>query len=656
MNNNLKKIGIVISSMALYSNISLPNDIYALETIKVVKNEKEFIDALRNHNVEQVIIENNIEIGNLLDNKEGKKVLEIVGDNKQIIGNKKTITGIKSDENIEIIGNKIVNLESINLNQIDINLTGYSELESVNLNNTSLSMFKGKINNLDFVNSEMYTDRVEINQLLSENSNIRINGGSLSGSRINSSYMEVDFVGDKQVYIKDTEFKGTKDYDKVINVTNMDSVVDEGELILERVKIESNGKYGILQEPFKKTKITVKDEIEFSGMTESAVVLKEDTSLNVEGNIKQSGTGYTVKAYNEGYTTHVIDNMGVLEKGVDNAGTAYYNAKGRGADAPELPNKVVDNGNNSGGDSSDSDTNPTTEEKLVGSNRYDTAVQISKRGWKSADNVVLVNGTAIPDALSATPFAKKKDAPVLLTGKDKLNEDTKNEIKRLSAKNIYVIGGESVISDKQIKELENTGVFVTRISGDDRYETSLELAKQLGDVSSMTVVNGVSGLSDAVSIAPIAAEENMPIILSSPKNGIDKFKEYMKDQNINKSYVIGGENAVSESIESTVPNAERIGGSNRNETNANIIDKFYKEEILNNVFVAKNGMNNETDIIDALAVGVLAAKEESPVVITGKTLSTGQKNVLAKKDSKEVTQVGGKGNEGVFESIISIFK
>lgn len=45
------------------------------------------------------------------------------------------------------------------------------------------------------------------------------------------------------------------------------------------------------------------------------------------------------------------------------------------------------------------------------------------------------------DALWATPFAKMKDAPILLTEKDKLNTQTKIEITRLKAKNVYVIDG-----------------------------------------------------------------------------------------------------------------------------------------------------------------------------------------------------------------------
>ena len=85
----------------------------------------------------------------------------------------------------------------------------------------------------------------------------------------------------------------------------------------------------------------------------------------------------------------------------------------------------------------------TTNEQLVGSNRTDTAVKISKDGWNSAETVILVNDSAIPDALTATPLAFAKNAPILLTGKGGLTKATANEIKRLGAKNVILIGGET---------------------------------------------------------------------------------------------------------------------------------------------------------------------------------------------------------------------
>lgn len=296
------------------------------------------------------------------------------------------------------------------------------------------------------------------------------------------------------------------------------------------------------------------------------------------------------------------------------------------------------------------------ETKLIGTSRYSTAIKVSNRGWDQADNVVLVNSEAMADALSATPFAKAKNAPILLTEGNKLNTETKAEISRLKAKNVYIIGGTGVVSQNVVSDLNKMGLTVERISGDDRYQTSLAVAKRLNNVSQIAVVNGVSGLPDAVSIAPVAASKNMPIVLSSPNEGTKVFDEYIRNNNIQKSYVIGQEGAISNTVANKLPNHTRLGGIDRKETNAIIVDTFYNQDVLNNVFVTKDGMKKESDLIDALAVGVLAAKEDSPVVIVGDVLSTKQKNVLSSSSSKEVTQVGGNGNENAFNEIVKIFK
>ena len=294
--------------------------------------------------------------------------------------------------------------------------------------------------------------------------------------------------------------------------------------------------------------------------------------------------------------------------------------------------------------------------KLAGDDRYQTAIKVSNKGWSSAQNIVLVNSNSMVDALCATPFAKMKDAPILLTEKDKLNTQTKTEITRLKAKNVYVIGGNNVISNSIINELKSMNINVERISGDDRYNTSLEIAKRLGDVSEIAVVNGVTGLADAISIAPVAGSKNMPIILSSPTEGTKVSDAYIKSQNISKSYVIGKESSISNAVANKLPNPERLGGNDRNDTNAVVIDKFYTSKDLNNIYVAKDGMLKQDDLIDALAVGVLASKQNSPLVIVGKDLSTSQVNVLSKKQPKEITQVGGNGNENAFNKLVSMFK
>ena len=301
----------------------------------------------------------------------------------------------------------------------------------------------------------------------------------------------------------------------------------------------------------------------------------------------------------------------------------------------------------------------TTEDKIVGSNRTDTAVRISKEGWKSAETVILVNDSAIPGALTATPLAHAKNAPILLTGKDGLNKATADEIKRLGAKDVIMIGGDAVLPAKVEKDLKALNVKVDRIKGETREETALAIAKRLDgikDVSAIAVVNGTTGLADAVSVAAAAAEKGMPILLANPKKGLSAAEKFIKDEAIKASFIIGGTTALPEKLVSSLPGKQRIEGLNRNDTNAKVIEKFYGDKELDNLYLAKDGRDGDTQLIDALAVGALAAKNGAPVLIASKKLSSAQVDVINTKKIDTITQVGGKGNEGAFNQLKDIEK
>lgn len=302
--------------------------------------------------------------------------------------------------------------------------------------------------------------------------------------------------------------------------------------------------------------------------------------------------------------------------------------------------------------------NQINEDKIVGTNRYETAIEVSKKGWPNgATNAVIVNDNSISDAISATPFANAKDAPILLTNKDTLNEETKKQLKDLGVKNVYIIGGENVVSNKIEEQLISENITVDRIQGSNRQATSIEIAKrldQINNVKEVSVVNGYKGLADAVSIASISANENMPIILSETDKISDEAIEFIDDNNIAKSYIVGGESVVSNDLENKLPNSTRIAGNNRKETNAQVINTFFTEKEINNLYVAKDGMQDESQLIDALAVGTLAAKTDSPVMIVGNVLDKSQKDLINSKQFKAITQIGGNGNETAFDEIKDI--
>ncbi|WP_254903636.1 cell wall-binding repeat-containing protein [Clostridium tyrobutyricum] len=302
------------------------------------------------------------------------------------------------------------------------------------------------------------------------------------------------------------------------------------------------------------------------------------------------------------------------------------------------------------------DTNTTT--RLGGSDRYETAVKISQDGWKNgSDYVVLANGQGFADALCANPIARSKDAPILLTESNSLNSSTLAELKRLNAKHVIVVGGTGVVPTA----IENTiktqlNADVTRYGGADRYETSVKIAKALGNTSKIVLASG-KDFADALSVGPAASIEGIPVILTQPDQLPTVTSDYIKSNtNLTKTYVIGETASVSASLYSTLKNPERFGGKDRFETNAKVIDGFKDDFDFSNLYLAlgKGPIGNE--FADSLTGGALAAKNKSALVITSSTISPYTTALLKDKfnTGSTLTVLGGTGN--ITDSMVSTLK
>ena len=98
-----------------------------------------------------------------------------------------------------------------------------------------------------------------------------------------------------------------------------------------------------------------------------------------------------------------------------------------------------------------------TPVRYGGSDRFETAAKVSAAGWSSSDSVVLASGSGFADALAGVPFAYIKDSPILLTNADSLPTATVNEIVRLNARNIYILGGTTAVSSTLEESLRQGG-------------------------------------------------------------------------------------------------------------------------------------------------------------------------------------------------------
>lgn len=302
-------------------------------------------------------------------------------------------------------------------------------------------------------------------------------------------------------------------------------------------------------------------------------------------------------------------------------------------------------------------TNNIKQERLIGNQRYQTAIEVSKSGWYKADNAIITSGFDLVSALCSTPLAKLKNAPILLTDENKLHNDTKAELIRLGVKNVYLVEAGNRLSSKVQSDLKALGVNVHYIKGKDIYDMSLKVANEINKVTSVTkvaIVNGETGLADATSISGPAAQNNMPIILTSKSKGLNYAKGFINNSKIKEKYVIGGETAIPSSIINGINNVQRLTGLNRDETNMNVIKKFYPNKKLDKVFIVKNGIKNNSHLVDAIALGSLSAKKNSPILLTRENINQEQKSYLNSVDINELVQIGGGDNNKAFNQAVSI--
>ena len=337
-------------------------------------------------------------------------------------------------------------------------------------------------------------------------------------------------------------------------------------------------------------------------------------------------------------------------------------------------------------------------DKFEGTNRYETAALIAKEyAGLTRDslnlkengkynevtgnvNIVLVNGDALVDGLAAAPLAAKKgntvngkttSAPVLLTYADRLPKETKAYLREVLSNialgdvpnvTINLVGGESVLTkdlERELKAIGFHGFKVERFGGDNREETSLEVAKEIK--SDKAFVVGGEGEADAMSIASVAATQKTPIIVAK-KGGISEDGIYeVRDKDVT---IVGGKTVVTsgeeKEIRTEAKSVNRVYGSNRKATNAEVIKRYYNTAGFaegvgraQNVIVAKDGQRKEIELVDALAAANMASEKKAPIVLATSKLSKEQETVINSyaKDAYGLFQVGGQVNKEVVRTI-----
>lgn len=273
------------------------------------------------------------------------------------------------------------------------------------------------------------------------------------------------------------------------------------------------------------------------------------------------------------------------------------------------------------------------EEKIVrlsGTNRYETAVDVSKDVFQKADVAIVASGENFPDALAGGQLALAVNGPILLTEKGKLPEATTKELADLKTKTVYILGGTATVSAEVESALKKMNLEVKRLEGTNRYETALKIAAEArlesGIIADTTIV--ASGLddayADALSSGGVVALKQYSLALSSGNE--------LPNLNTKKWLALGGTRYLP--LENNEDKVERIDGKNRYETALKLAKEYFKDP---KVVVLASGEN----FADALTAVSVADKYQAPILLTAKKGIDKDTKAYIEKSAEKVILVGG---------------
>ena len=193
------------------------------------------------------------------------------------------------------------------------------------------------------------------------------------------------------------------------------------------------------------------------------------------------------------------------------AGQPVYILGGTGAVSPAVEAQLVRDG--------------YAVTRYQGSNRYQTALDVARRGLGDPARIVVATGDGYADALAAGPFAAGPDAvggvpaAVVLSDGHSLDPATAAYVSgKLAAAApgdctaVTTVGGQAGTA---VQAVAPAGSCTNPLAGSDRYATAVAVAKQFPAGTSVGVATG-GGFADALTGGAAMAALGRPLVLTDP--------------------------------------------------------------------------------------------------------------------------------------------
>jgi putative cell wall-binding protein len=201
-------------------------------------------------------------------------------------------------------------------------------------------------------------------------------------------------------------------------------------------------------------------------------------------------------------------------------------------------------------------------DRVFGDDRFATAAAIAEQ--LGGDTAVLANGLRFPDALAISPGAHTLELPLVLTTQADLHPDAEAYLADPTVTDVIIVGGTEVVGQQIEDELEADGKTVTRLFGDTRYETAIEIAEfhlTVGFTLDELVMATGQKFADALTGGPLASQMGNPLVLTQTDTLTPATATFITEncEEIDALTIMGGVLAISQSVEDAAADAAQCG-------------------------------------------------------------------------------------------------
>ena len=187
----------------------------------------------------------------------------------------------------------------------------------------------------------------------------------------------------------------------------------------------------------------------------------------------------------------------------------------------------------------------TEPHRIAGVDRYDTAAQVAAAFPSGAPAAYVAGGSTFPDALTAGAAAASAGAPLVLVPATSLPPSVADTIVKLAPGELRVVGGPAAVGDPVLDQLRTKVANVRRLAGADRYATAAAVASDGGAQPTEVLVATGLNFADALAAAPLAAQRDAPIVLTTAPCAPDSTIGVMRAMSWPDVTIVGGIAAVS---------------------------------------------------------------------------------------------------------------